>query len=61
MKIFAGTIGLLLCSLASAAPTGTETLGISFDSQGEEAPLLKLEHATHRATYDNITDVSGAF
>ena len=57
MRAPASLVGLLLCSLVSAIPTGTGGLGIHFDGE-QDAPLLKLDYATYRGAYDKAQDVS---
>lgn len=50
-------LGLLFQPLVSAA-TASESLGIHFENGDQDAPLLKLDYATYRATYNETYDVS---
>lgn len=47
---------LLFQSLVSAT-AGSESLGIHFENGNQDAPLLKLDYATYRATYNETYDV----
>jgi hypothetical protein len=48
--------GLLFQSLVSAT-VESESLGIHFENGNLDAPLLKLDYATYRATYNETYDV----
>lgn len=50
-------VGLLLQLLVSAT-VASGNLGIHFEDGNQEAPLLKLDYATYRATYNETYDVS---
>lgn len=50
-------LGLFFQSLAYAATTKS-SLGIHFENGQQYAPLLKLDYATYRATYNETYDVS---
>jgi hypothetical protein len=48
--------GLFFQPLVSAA-VGNGNLGIHFENGNQDAPLLKLDYATYRATYNETYDV----
>jgi hypothetical protein len=60
MKGFTFIIGFGFCSWVSALPTNTAALGVHFENNNPESPLLKLDYATYRGRYLNETDVSYA-
>jgi hypothetical protein len=49
-------LGLFFQSFVSAA-VGAGDLGIHFEEGRQDAPLLKLDYATYRATYNETYDV----
>jgi hypothetical protein len=57
MKTFTCVIGLPLFSLVSVIAAHSSGLGISFENGQKDAALLKLDYATYKARYDNVTDV----
>ncbi|KAE9961333.1 hypothetical protein BLS_002475 [Venturia inaequalis] len=56
LAVFA--LGLLLQLLVVSATATGERLGIHFENGNQDAPLLKLNYATYRATYNKTYDVS---
>lgn len=46
----------LLCEVVLGGPT-TGGLGVYFEADAPESPLLKLDYATYKGTYHNDTDV----
>lgn len=55
MLAFFLLLGLVLQPNVSAVGS----LGIHFENGNQDAPLLKLDYATYRATYNETYDVSG--
>lgn len=53
-------LGLLFQVFVSAA-LGSAELGIQFENGDQDVPILKLEYATYRATYNETYDVSNTF
>jgi hypothetical protein len=61
MTLLQSVICLALATLASALPTEDGAQGISFQNGDRGEPLLHLDYATYKGSYNNNTDVILAF